>query len=91
MNKDKYQDAVKACALAAQFLMAHDLEGILEAIERCDAFAPVLDPTLYIKNSKAMHEDKEILEAAIPLKAIGEKLFKYHIAQQDAMVCNSKP
>ena len=71
---EAYREAVVTCALAAKMLLGHDLRGILSAIDRCDALAPITDPTLYLKNSKAMHEDEEIIRAALPLLAIGEKM-----------------
>lgn len=64
---DAYQDAVRACALLAGLLLMHDLPGLLRAIERADAIGPLVDPTLWRDKGAAMLQDKELLEAALPL------------------------
>lgn len=62
-----YQDAVRACALLAGLLLMHDLPALLRAIERADAIGPLVDPTLWRDKGAAMLQDKELLEAALPL------------------------
>lgn len=74
MNIETYQTAVQQTVLAAQLLAEHDIPGILAAIDRAETMAPFTDPTLYIKKAKAMREDKEVLEAALPLWKLGQKL-----------------
>lgn len=74
MTIDEYQAAVKSCVVACKLISAFDLPGMLTSIDRADSIGPLIDPTLWIKNSKAMREDREIIEAALPLWSLKEKL-----------------
>lgn len=67
----EYQDAVLTAKLCANMLIAHDLSGLLAAIERADAIGPLLDPTLWRDKQKAMEEDAELLRAALKLRKFG--------------------
>lgn len=61
--------------LAAARLLAHlDLDERLRDIARADSIAQIVAPTLYRNRSREMHEDKEILEAALPLWRLARKL-----------------
>jgi len=71
---ESYQTAVQQTVLAAQLLAEHDIPGLLSAIDRAETVAPFTDPTLYMKKSKAMREDKEVLQAALPLYELGKKI-----------------
>ncbi len=77
MTKEQYQEAVQMCALAGGALTAHDLPGLLEAIDHAEVAGPLLDPTLYREKGAEMNHDKKLLEAALPLwrfvKAMKEK------------------
>lgn len=64
---EEYQLAVRSCALMAGLLLMHDLPGLIKAIESADAIGPLIDPTLWRAKGSAMLEDKELLEAALPL------------------------
>ncbi len=70
----EYRAAIQAAVVASKMLVIHDVPDLLEAIERAHAVGPMLDPTLYRDKAKAMDEDKEILEAALPLWRLGRKL-----------------
>lgn len=39
---------------------------MLNAINRTETLAPILDPTAFIKNGKKMEEDKKMLESLLP-------------------------
>lgn len=67
----EYRAAVMACAMARQLLQVHDLEGILQEIASAEVTGPMLDPTLYRDKSKAMAEDRALIEAALPLARFG--------------------
>lgn len=69
----EYRSALYACRIAATILLAHDLDEMLAAIAKADALAPILDPTLYRDKAKAMHEDRELLEAARPLWVLAKR------------------
>jgi hypothetical protein len=74
MNATEYQSGVLAAATAAAMISETDLPKILSMIERADSFGAVLDPTLYREKHQAMMEDKELLEAALPLWKVGQVL-----------------
>lgn len=74
MTAEEYQHVVTTAAYAARLLAEMDIPRILEAIERAHAFGAVLDPTLYRDKVEAMDQDKEILQAAMPLRRMGLKL-----------------
>lgn len=69
MTIDEYQHALKTCALVATLLEPVDISKLLEMIERADAFGGMIDPTLYRDKHVAMMLDKELLEAARPLRS----------------------
>ena len=73
---EEYQAAVMAAVMAARVLAPHDLDEMLRSIDHADAVGAILDPTLYRAKASKMHEDRELLEAARPLWAIGRKLAK---------------
>lgn len=64
---EEYRSAVLSCAMAARLLNGHDIPALLAAIDRAEAFGPILDPTLFREKSRAMSEDKRLLKAALPL------------------------
>lgn len=74
MNINDYQSAMVSCILAAKDLIGHDLPDILAQIDKAETIGPFLDPTLYRQKAKAMEEDKQMLEAALPLWKMGKKL-----------------
>lgn len=51
-----------------------DVPGYIEKINRTEAFGCFVDPSLYRQKSQAMLEDKSILEAALPLWKLSQKL-----------------
>jgi hypothetical protein len=73
---DAHRSAIQAACVCARMLKQYDIPKLLLAIEHADALGPYLDPTLWIKKAKAMLEDKEMLEAALPLWRLAEKLEK---------------
>lgn len=70
----QYQSAVQAVVVMMQIVLTHDLPSILRAIEHADAVGPILDPTTWIKKHKAMHEDRQLLKAALPLWELAHKI-----------------
>jgi len=71
---DDYRAAIHAAVIAANMLARHDIPQLLAAIEHADTVGPFLDPTLWMKNHKAMDEDRAVLEAALPLWKLAQKL-----------------
>ena len=75
-KEEEYQLAVIACGQCAGLLAAHDIRGLIEAINRAESVGPILDPTAYIRNGDKMLQDKELLGAALPLIKWYEKVKK---------------
>lgn len=63
----EYQAAVGSCALVGAMLTEHDIPAMLRAINHSEAMGPMIDPTLYREKIDAMMQDKDLLEAALPL------------------------
>ena len=74
MSAEQYQSGLQAAAVAAVMLAETDIPEILRMIEHADSFGAVLDPTLYREKHQAMMEDKELIEAAMPLWRMGQTL-----------------
>jgi len=74
MTIEEYRENLKTCALASMFLERVNVPDMLERIERADAFGGMIDPTLYREKRGAMMEDKELLEAALPLWRYAQKV-----------------
>ena len=73
MTAEEYQNTLRVCAMLAGLIGEHDIPKMLEMIERADAFGGMIDPTLYREKHGAMMEDKELLEAVLPLWRISKK------------------
>lgn len=71
---ETYQTAVLAVHVAAKMLAQHDLPRLLADIAKANAIGPLLDPTLWRDKNRAMLEDREALQAALPLYRLGKKL-----------------
>ena len=69
-----YRAAVLAAHIAARILAQHPIRELLQDIERADAVGPLFNPTLWMEKHAAMEEDRELLQAALSLAAIGRKL-----------------
>jgi hypothetical protein len=70
---EEYQNTLRVCAMLAGLVGEHDIPKMLEMIERADSIGGMIDPTLYREKHGAMMEDKELLEAALPLWRIAKK------------------
>lgn len=71
---DRYRAAVTMAIAAANAIAMHDVPRLLEEIHHADSVGALIDPTAYMAKADAMREDKEVLEAALPLYRIGRKL-----------------
>lgn len=72
---EQYRAALFVVIAAAEALSAiDDLPQLIQDIDRADAIGPLLNPTLWIGKNKAMGEDREMFEAALPLYRLGLKL-----------------
>jgi hypothetical protein len=73
MTIEEYQNTLRVCAMLSGLVGEHDIPKMLEMIERADSIGGMIDPTLYREKHGAMMEDKELLEAALPLWRIAKK------------------
>lgn len=64
---ERYQAALLCVFQCAQFISTADVPDLLARIERAHSFGALLDPTLYRQKVQAMDQDKEMIEAALPL------------------------
>lgn len=74
LSTAEYRAAVTGVVVCARVLNQFDIPKLLEAIERADSFGCFFDPTLWINNRGKMNEDREVLEAALPLWRLAKKL-----------------
>ncbi len=79
---DEYRSALCAAVLCAKTIKQYNVPQLLRDIERADAFGPLFQPTLWKDRSKAMLEDKALLEAALPLWRMAEKLEALQAAKE---------
>lgn len=70
----EYRASVVQILMAARLLVQVNIPKLLESIEYADAFGCFTDPTLWIKNRGKMNEDREIIEAALPLYRMAMKI-----------------
>lgn len=85
---EQYQNLVTATSVAANLIGPHDLPKILSAISHAEAVGPIQDPTLWREKSGPMAEDKELLEAALPLWELAQK--RNRILQERAAEAEKK-
>lgn len=71
---EQYRADMTAVYTAAALLADVPVDRMLAAIDTADAVAPILDPTLYQRQARAMHEDRDALRAAVPLAELGRAL-----------------
>lgn len=71
---ERYGATIRACIHAARLVSIFDVPGMLEAINNADTLGPIVDPTLWRRNHVKMYEDREFLEAALPLWKLAKQL-----------------
>lgn len=67
MTAEEYRANLELVANAARIIVLVDVGDMLDRINRADTLGPMLDPTLWRDKQGAMHEDEEMLRAALPL------------------------
>lgn len=68
-----HQALLRNAMLAGAILQPFDIDEALRAIDQADSFGPLLHPSEWIQNRKAMQLDRELLEAARPLAALARR------------------
>jgi hypothetical protein len=84
MTPAEYQQALFTVATASRLLVDVDVPDLLNRIERAHSFGCMVDPTLYRDKVAAMDQDKEMLEAALPLWRWARKVQAAALAKQAA-------
>lgn len=74
--------AIEAAMIAARMMLNIDVPGTLGELEKFDAFAPIFEPSMWIKTRKAAAEKRELLEAALPLWRWVQEQKKKRIEQE---------
>lgn len=74
MTPEHYRAQFMMILNAARIVSLVDVPDLLERIERADAVGGLIDPTLYREKHGAMMEDKQVLEAALPLWRLARDL-----------------
>ena len=82
MTIEEYQSAVQASVLCSRMLSQYDIPQLLRDIEHADAVGGLFNPSLWIQKRIAMYEDREALEAALPLWRLAKKLEQGRAASQ---------
>lgn len=68
MNREEYQQTQEQLLLLAGMVNRLDLPEMIRAIERSEAAAPVVDPTLWLKGSRQLGLVKRLALAANKLR-----------------------
>ena len=84
MTVEEYRANFQLIIQAARLVHMVDIPQLLNDIERADSIGAMLDPTLYCDKHGAMMEDKEVLEAALPLWRMAKKLLEGALAANAA-------
>ncbi len=71
---DDHATIVKTVVMIARTLNVYDIPKAIEAATRALELAPYIDPTAWMRNHKALEEDREMLRAALPLWRLAQKL-----------------
>lgn len=82
MDASEYRNQMEIVIAAARMLTIVDLPELIADIDRAEAVGPVLHPTLYRDRAKAMAEDREIFQAAMPLYTLAKKIEKGALERQ---------
>jgi len=74
VTKEEYQETQMKLVMIRQLADGIPLDEFLQAIERADAIAPVVDPTLWNKSFRELDKIRELAKAlrafiALPLPA----------------------
>ncbi len=74
MDEDDYTRAITMCYLAARALKDLDLPRVIEAMNKADTIGPFLDPALWMAKRTDMRDNRNVIEAALPLWRLAQKL-----------------
>ena len=74
MTREEYELTLRQAYLVAQMLRRVDVRGALDVISRAESIGPILDPTLWMRNSQKMHEDKAVVGILARARAELDKL-----------------
>ena len=78
MDKAIYQANMQVLLSYVAILNQLELAQMLEAMDRAEAFGPILDPTLYRAASANLRWQKEIVMAALEFQQTVRKIIDQH-------------
>lgn len=68
MTNEEYTQTQQHIVLLAQLANGLDLDGFLERISLAESVAPIVDPTLWIRGGKKLHQVKRLAQALRPFQ-----------------------
>lgn len=76
MSEEEYTLIQQQLLMMIPFMLRMNLPGFLRRIQKSEAIAPMLDPTLFMKGSRQLERVKEIARAANGLRKAALKQLK---------------
>jgi hypothetical protein len=73
-SPEEWRDQLLTVIAAGTLLSTVDVPGMIARMGLADALGPMLDPTLYRDRAKAMDQDRDLLNAALPFWRLLEKI-----------------
>lgn len=73
MNQELYQNNLKNLYMLVDIVSNLNIPEMFSAISRCDSIGAILDPTSFIKNNKALEQDKEVILAFLHVWEVAQK------------------
>jgi hypothetical protein len=74
ITEEQYLTLQSQLVPLSTLILEMPLEDFLNAISRADTLGPILDPTLWMRGSKSMHEIEEVARIFLDAKQKLEKL-----------------
>jgi hypothetical protein len=71
---DTYGTIILAALIASKMISLYDLPDLLSRMSLAHTTASIYDPTLWMNKHKMMEEDRELIEAAMPLWRMAMKM-----------------
>jgi hypothetical protein len=74
IGTDDYRGGLDILTAAARIVLLVDVQPMLDYLSRVETLGPVLDPTAYLRGSRNLRDQRELLEAAAAFRAALERI-----------------
>lgn len=74
MTQAEHRAAFAVVGMAGRLLLQYDLDQLLKDMEHSEDFGCFFDPTAWMNNIEKLKQDREVIEAALPLWRLAKKL-----------------